>query len=68
MMPSDTIGRMGCTSTHFGEEYMVTFVDGTTVDVFVWIRHGKKEKQNHARAGKMAHRKFKKKVVKVAYA
>ena len=49
-----SIGRQGCTKTHFGEQYIVIFNDGTAVNVYVWVAHGEHEKDNHDRAAFMA--------------
>lgn len=43
-------GIQGCTATHFGEQYRVLFADGDIIDVYVWIKHGDNEKDNHQRA------------------
>jgi len=63
------LGKWGCTDTHFGEQYIVEFTDGSFVEVSVWIRHGWNEKNNHRIARNMAMRKFpNKEVHMVGYA
>ena len=61
------IGRQGCTPTHFGEEYHVLLEDRREVLVYVWTPIGKREKQNHAKAGRMAKKHFNCKVRMVTY-
>jgi hypothetical protein len=52
------LGKFGCDSNHFGEEYVVNFTDGTYVLVYVWTEHGVNERDQHEKAEKIAEDNF----------
>ncbi len=52
------LGKQGCTKTHFGEQYVIHFQDGTYVDVYVWTEHGFNEKDQHGLAEQIARENF----------
>ena len=52
------IGKKGCTKTHFGEQYVIHFQDGTYADVYVWTEHGVNEKDQHGIAEQLAKENF----------